>query len=143
MHMQKAMKPSKGAGRMSKEMDAVQVVALAKLVKEGQAKAASAGVAAGEYAVDFVVRVHGLVTKGENYEQPIVEKAEPWVLLAAALSHLNGVTVESLVREALTAPAELVDSLKKQAADAVAAVKAATMTKCNGKVTTKLVAELV
>lgn len=128
---------------MSEQMSAVQTVALAKLVKDAAAKAASAGVTVGEYKLDFTVRVSGLVTKGADYEQPIVEKAEPWVLLAAALSHLNGVTVESLVREALTDRSELVDSLKKQAADAVAAVKGPTMTKCNGKVTTKLVAELV
>ena len=52
-------------------------------------------------------------------------------------------TVESIVREALTAPADLVDSLKAQAADAIAAIKKPTMTRCNGKVTTKLVVELV
>jgi hypothetical protein len=128
---------------MKAEMSGVQTVALAKLVKETAAREASKLVPAGEHAVDFTVRVTGKITKGEDYEQPIVEKADPWTLLAAALSHLNGVTVDSIVREALTAPADLVDSLKKQAADAVAAVKGPTMTKCNGKVTTKLAAELV
>jgi len=124
-------------------LDGLQVVALAKVIKDAAAKAASAGVTVGVHNLDFTVRVSGLVTKGADYEQPIVEKAEPWVLLAAALSHLNGVTVESLVREAMTDRAELVDSIKLQAADAIKAVKGTTMTKCNGKVTTKLVAELV
>lgn len=117
-------------------------MALAKVVKEAAAKAASAGVVAGEYPVDFKVHVTGKVTKGEDYDQEIVEKAEPWLLLAVALSHLNGVTVASIVREALTASPDLVDGLKVQAADAIAAVKGPTKTRCNGKITTKLVAEL-
>jgi hypothetical protein len=127
---------------MNEVLSGLQTVALAKVVKEAAAKAASAGVVAGEYPVDFKVHVTGKVTKGEDYDQEIVEKAEPWLLLAVALSHLNGVTVASIVREALTASPDLVDGLKVQAADAIAAVKGPTKTRCNGKITTKLVAEL-
>lgn len=54
------------------------------------------------------------------------------------MSKLNGVTVDSLVREALTADPALVKSLKAKAATAINAVKAPTLTVCNGKVTTKV-----
>jgi hypothetical protein len=119
------------------------VIAVGKLVSEGDAKAASGSLAAGEYPVDVTVRVHGTVTRGANYTQQVVAKAEPWLILAAALSHLNGVTIESIVKEALTADPALVDSLKQKAADAIAALKAPTDTPCNGKTTAKLVAEVV
>lgn len=119
------------------------VVAVGKLVSDKESSEASKTLVAGEYPVDVTVRVHGFLTRGENYEQEIVEKAEPWLLLAVALSHLNSVTVESITKEALTADPKLVESLKKQAADAVEAVKGKTLTKCNGKTTAKLVAEVV
>ena len=123
---------------MSKVLGAVERVALAKVVKD--AKEAGAEIVAGDYPVDFVVRVSGSLKKGEDYDQEIVEKAEPWLLLAVALSHLNGVTVDSIVKEALTADAALVDGLKAKAAEAIAAVKGPTKTRCGGKITTKLVA---
>jgi hypothetical protein len=128
---------------MSKELGAVEVVALGKAVKEAAVKEAGAKVVAGEYPVDFVVRVSGSVKKGEDYDGQIVEKAEPWLLLAVALSHLNGVTVDSIVKEALAADPALVDSLKVKAAEALAAIKGPTKTRCAGKVTTKLAVEAV
>jgi hypothetical protein len=97
----------------------------------------------GEHGVDFLLRVSGTVKVGEDHEQRIVAKADPWTLLAAALSHLNGVTVDSLTREALEADPELVKSIKAQAKDSIEACKEATMTPCKGKVTTKLSYEVV
>ena len=121
------------------DMDKIQVVALAKAIKDAVAKEASSGVVAGEYPVDFTVRVKGSIKKGEDYDQPIVAKCDPWFLLAAALSKLNGVTVDALVREAEAADGALVDSLKVRAADAIQAIKGALPpTRCNGKITTKL-----
>ena len=108
-----------------------------KKMREVDAEA-GAGVGAGTYPVDFTVRVSGEIRKGEDYSQDLVAKADPWLLLAAALSHLNGVTVDSIVREALTADEALVDGLKASAAAAVAAVKGPTNTRCAGKITTKL-----
>ncbi len=91
----------------------------------------------GDNDVDELVTLHvnGTTRCGDDYDQPIVAKADPWLLLAAALSHLNGVTVESLTREALTADPKLAASLKKRAKVAIAAVKGPTMTACKGKVT--------
>ena len=119
------------------------VVAVGKLVSDKESSEASATLTAGKHEVDVTIRVHGTLTRGENYTQPIVEKANPWLILAVALSHLNGVTVASIVKEALTADPAMVDSLKVQAADAIAAIKGPTDTPCNGKTTGKLVAEVV
>ncbi len=122
---------------MSNELNAAEVVALAKVVTGKRLKEASAELTVGSHDVDFLVQVTGSVKRGEDYEQEIVLKAEPWTMLAAALSHLNGVTVESLVKEALTSDPELVKSIKAEAKDAMARINKPTLTSCNGKVTTK------
>jgi len=118
-----------------------EIVALNKVVTGSAAKKASGELDEGEYSVDFLVHVKGTLKKGEDYEQKIPGKAKPWLLLTAALSHLNGVTVESLVKEANDADPELVKSIKKQAEDAAESMKEPTITKCAGKVTTKVIAE--
>lgn len=106
-------------------------------------KDAREAVTPGEHTVDFTLRVSGTVKVGEDYEQRIVAKADPWTLLAAALSHLNGVTVDSLTQEALDADPELVNSIKEQATESIQAVKDETWTSAKGKVTTKLAFEVV
>lgn len=119
-------------------LNPVAALAVAKSVSESAYKAASSDLTPGEYEVDMVVRIQGKITKGEDYTQQIVEKAEPWLLIAAALSKLNGVTIESLVAEATQAPEDLIKDLKARAATAIAKIKAPTETRCNGKVTCKL-----
>tara|TARA_B100000131_G_scaffold294409_1_gene310505 strand:+ start:49 stop:507 length:459 start_codon:yes stop_codon:yes gene_type:complete len=91
----------------------------------------------GDTDVDEIVTLHltGTVRAGADYTQEIVAKADPWTLLAAALSHLNGVTIESLTAEALAADPKLIASIKKQAKAAIATVKGPTATECKGKVT--------
>lgn len=125
------------------DMSDVQTVALAKVIKKAALDAAGANVKAGEYPVNFTVKVTGSLKKGEDYDQEIVAKADPWLLLAAALSKLNGVTVDSLVREAVTADEALIEGLKAKAADAIQKIKATTTTKCAGKVTTNLKVAMV
>lgn len=128
--------------QLLENLNPAEVIALAKVVKDAEAKKASSELEVGDHDVDFVVRVTGSLKRGANYTQRIVAKADPWTLLAAALSHLNGVTVDSLVKEALTADPALIKSLKASAADAIGKVKGPTETACNGKVTTKVAAEL-
>lgn len=123
------------------EMDNVDVLALSKAVKDAVAKKASSGLSVGTHNVGFTVSIKGTLTKGLDYESEIVSKADPWMLLAVALSKLNGVTVDCLVREALTDDDALIESLKLKAAEAIQAIKAPTKTTCNGKVTTSLVVE--
>jgi len=123
---------------MSSILNPAEVIALSKVVTAAQTQAASSELAVGTHEVDFLVQVTGSLKKGEDYTSKIVAKAEPWTLLAVALSHLNGVTVQSIVKEALDADPDLVKSIKKQATDAMAAVKGPTETLCNGKITTDL-----
>jgi len=112
------------------------IAVLAKALTAAKS-ATRADLPVGDNDVDEIVTLHALGTTrcGDDYSQPIVAKADPWTLLAAALSHLNGVTVDSLTREALTADPKLIASLKKRAKVAIAAVKGPTLTDCKGKVT--------
>ena len=114
-----------------------QLVAIAKLVDDKSFKAASGQLPVGPYEVDFVLRVHGTFNKGKDYEQKYVAKADPWGLLALALSKLNGVTVESLVAEHLRLKEAKTDGdqrLKERADEAIQKVKAPTYQVANGKV---------
>ena len=118
----------------------ISAAALVLLAKEAAAAktATRDALTVGDTDVDEIVTLHltGTVRAGADYEQEIVAKADPWTLLAAALSHLNGVTVDSLTREAVAADPALVASIKKDAKAAIAAVKGPTLTQCRGKVTT-------
>lgn len=128
---------------MSEKLTDLETLALAKAVKEAAVKKASKGVSPGTHEIDVLVRVFGEITRGDDYNQRIVEKAAPWDLLAVALSKLNGVTVEALVREATNLTKERVTEIKSQATAAMEKVKGPTDTACNGKVTTKLAVECV
>ncbi len=112
-------------------LNPVEVLALSKL----SAGSSRADVTPGNYSGSVTVTVDYNLRVGEDYTQNIVGKAQPWDLLAVALSKINGVTVESIVREAL----EGVDTteIKAQAKAAMASVKAPTATDCKGKVTGK------
>ena len=117
-------------------MDAI-LTQIASKVLAAQVKSQRDDLPVGSHTVNetVLINISGTLNVGEDYSQQIVEKADPWLLLSVALSHLNGVTVESIVTEALTADPKLVKSLKAKAASAVAAVKAPTETECKGKVT--------
>jgi hypothetical protein len=131
---------------MAKQLEGLGVIelkALAAMVGDAVAKEASSKIPVGPHVVDFMVQIKGLLVKGADYEGEIVAKADPWLLLAVALSHLNGKTVDSIVKEALSADPALADSLKVQAQKALEAVKGPTKTNCNGKVTCKLSAAKV
>lgn len=114
-----------------------EVLAIAKVIKEATEKAARKETHPGEYPVDFSIRIAGSIKVGEAYEQRIVAKADAWQLLAIALSKLNGVTVDSIVKEALACTLDPV-SIKEQAEKAIQSLKAPTATTCMGKVTTQL-----
>ena len=95
----------------------------------------------GEYQVDATVRVTGVVRVGEDYTQRITANANPWGLLAVALSKLNSVTVESLVREADRVAAGVTKDIQARATSAIQEIKAATERTCAGKVTHTLTLE--
>ena len=125
-------------GKKVENLSNIEVKAVAALVSADAAREAAAAVPVGTHAIDLTLHITGTLTKGEDYDSRKVEKADPWLLLAAALSHLNGITVDSIVKEALTADLELVESLKKTAAIAIEKIKAPTVGRENGKVTVKI-----
>ena len=118
-------------------LDHATLTILAKAVGSAQ-KANRASTEPGEYnvATQVTVDVNGTVKVGEDYSQRIVLKADPFTMLTVALSKLNGVTVESIVREALDLDdAKGVKAVKDEAKAAWEKVNRTTMTACNGKVT--------
>ena len=118
-------------------------LAAAKAVDTRSTKLAREAVEVGTHAVDFFLRIKGSFKVGEDYEQRLVAKADPFALLAVALSKLNGVTIDSIVKEAQDADPGEIKAIKAKAAEAVEALKAPTMSVCRGKVTTDLEFEIV
>jgi Glu-tRNA(Gln) amidotransferase subunit E-like FAD-binding protein len=123
-------------------LKSIQAVALAKAVKDEDKKAASGELGAGKYEGEFLAKVSYKLNKGEDYDQRITAKADPWTLLAVALSKLNGVTVDALVKEAVNGDIDLTE-IKARADAAMAEVKGPTMTRCNGKVSGKVEVEII
>ena len=118
-------------------------VGLAKGIKGSIVKQASSELGAGTYTIDELVRVQGTVRKGEDAEQVIHMKCDTWNILAVALSKLNGVTVESIVREAIGYDEDEVTAIKEQAKVALDKIKAPAKEMTAGKVTTKLTFSVV
>ena len=124
------------------DLNPAEIVAISKAIASKDAGDARDALTVGDHDVDVVVRVSGTLSKGEDHTKKVVAKADPWTLLAVALSHLNGVTVDSIVREALTSDPELVKGLKDKADKALVAIKAPTETKCAGQVRAKVTASV-
>jgi hypothetical protein len=124
-----------------------EILAITKVVA-GKATKASKHLAAGEYEIDVTARIKGIVTRGKDYTQEIVNKIDTWLLLGVALSKLNGATAESIIREAIEIEeSEKGDTLTKKVKDeakvAIKKLKGTTETDCNGKVTHSLSIESV
>ena len=115
--------------------NSIAILAASKAFGTTAVKGAKKLVAPGSYEVSATVRVTAQISVGEPYTQQIVAKAEPWGLLAVALSKLNGATVKAIVREAQDVDPDLVKLVKAHAADAIADLKAPTETECAGKLT--------
>jgi len=123
-------------------MNSVETIAIAKIVKEDASKAASKATTPGEYQGEFLAKIIYAFKKGEDYEQKFPAKANPWLLLGAALSKLNGITVEALVREANGGALDT-DDLEKRANAAIREIKEGTVTRCNGKINGTFAAEII
>ena len=123
---------------MLSNLPAPVLAVLAKATSSAASDARSA-LDVGQHDVDTIltIAVSGRVIVGADYQQRIVLKADPFAILAAALSHLNGVTVASIVREALAADPALIDSIKTEALAAWKELADTTVTECAGKVTHK------
>jgi hypothetical protein len=124
-------------------MSPIEMIAIAKLVGGKAEKEARRGLASGTHVTDFWLHVSGALDVGSDYIRRVPQKACPWNLFTVALSHLNGMTVESIVREALNADPDMVTDIKARADKAVAAIKGLTETTCAGRVKADLSVEAI
>lgn len=114
-------------------MDAADLLAVSKFTK---AKAVRDDVEPGDYEIDVLVRLHGSIRVGEDHEAEVTAEI-PWQRVAAVLfDKLNGVTIESVLSEAL-GDVDL-DGIKAEAVAAMRALKGSTLQTVKGKVTQKL-----
>jgi hypothetical protein len=129
------------------DLSAVEILAVTKAVTAKFAKEARGGVEPGEYTLSFDAHIEGTVRVGQDYEQPMVNKAKPWNIIAVLLEELNktrsaageaGMDINKLMAMAEAVNPSLVKEAKAAAAKESAALKAATMTDCKGKVTSSL-----
>ena len=112
--------------------------ALAKIIAQAIAKQSGAVLTQREteMLIEFHVQGSAVVRKGQDYES-VINAAVPYEkLLAVALSKLNGVTVESIVKEALSSELSTSD-IKEQAQVAIAKFKGQSSKVCSGKLTVK------
>lgn len=95
-------------------MNSVTKLAILKSITESAAEEARDLVSPGEYDVDELIRVHGVITVNKDHEQPNPQRLCPWTLLLVALNHLNGATVDTLVLEAAQLSKTQVEELKRK-----------------------------
>ncbi|MGI9568824.1 MAG: hypothetical protein ACR2PH_03595 [Desulfobulbia bacterium] len=119
------------------------ILGLVKAVAPAVFKTASAECETGTHSVDTTIRIKGTVTKGEEYEQVQHMKVDQWAMIAVLLSKVNGVTVDSVVREINSVEKDAITEIKKKAQEAMDKVKAPAKVKTAGKVTGKITYEVV
>ena len=133
-------------------MNTEHVLSIAKVIKEKAVKQASKDLAAGTYEVDFLVRILGSFTKGNDFEQQLVAKINYQLLAALALSKVNQNTRELIVNDFLMAMGrsdtseehqKLLEQVKDEIQPKLNELKEMTVSKMTGKLTTNLTAEVV
>ena len=80
------------------KLEASELISLYKTIRKESASEESPKLSVGTTEIDMLVRIHGTLEKGEDFEQRVVAKAEPWSIIATLLSKLNGVTIESVIK---------------------------------------------
>lgn len=115
-------------------MDPIISLALSKIDID---KAIKATIAPDQYSGEAVIKITYDLRVGEGYEQAVAASI-PWQRIAGVLfSKLNGVTVESVVREALAVdPKDAAqEEIAQRAKEATASLLAASKRAVSGKVT--------
>ena len=117
------------------ELDPQILLALSKLLAgDSHKKACRKAVNEGVFDIDHTIRISGTM-KVSGDHQAVIYTAVPWAkVLGVALSKLNGVTLESVVREALSGDCDE-DAIKESAQAAVDKVMGSTKKPRKGKVT--------
>jgi hypothetical protein len=125
------------------KLEVLALTALYKTIREADAKEVSSKIPTGENKVDILVRITGTLDKGKDFEQRVVAKAQPWDIISVLMSKLNGVTLESVIKESLTVDPDKVTEIKEGAKEAMSELKQPTLTKMNGRVSPHLNVEIL
>ena len=126
-----------------KTLTPVQNVALGVAVADKILTQTKRELVPGTNPVDFTVRVHGTVSKGADTTGVIAQRAEPWKLFRAAMNRLNGVTIDAIVRDAELLTDDDMETAKGHVSTALKAIKADTIGKISGRVTSALTVEVI
>lgn len=123
-------------------MNALESAAIVKAADK-LIKAEALNLEPGTYPVSLTVKINGTVTKGEGYKQAIVNAANPWRMLALLFDKINGVTIESVIRESENLPEAREAEIKAMAKEAMSKLTESTKRSCAGKLTASLSVEAV
>lgn len=118
--------------------EAIAKVATAKVIDDKAYKVLSAELPSGITTINHTIQIVGGLKKGEPFEQRVAAAANPWALLARALSKLNTASIEAIVRESLSVDEAETEAIKQAAADAIEKIVGATKRQMSGKVTATL-----
>lgn len=123
--------------------DTVPKIAVHKAVKEEVYKSLSEQLEVGQHIVDCRVQLRGALKKGNPFKTKVPAAANPWRLLAVALSKLNQTSVDAVVRESLAMGEEQTTAVKKAAEDAITRIVAATERESSGRITGEVILEIL
>ncbi len=118
-------------------MEKPELLALSKYNRSSKVRE---DVEPGEYDIDVIVRLHGTMKVGADYESEV--QSIPWKKVAAILfDKMDGVGIEGVISEALGAVDD--SRIGEAASAAMSALGSSTRKVCSGKVTHRLVAEAI
>ena len=127
----------------TENLEVLALTAIYKTIRKEDASEVSSKIPTGENKIDFLVRITGTLKKGPDFNQRVVAKAQPWDLISVLMSKLNGVTLESVIKESLAVDPDKVTEIKEEAKEAMNKLKTPTLTKMNGRVQPYLNVEIL
>lgn len=129
--------PYDGDGN-NEHLSALEMLALAKGAVRELTEEQQDSVGAGNYAVDFTLRVQGGIRKGEPQEQMVVMEI-PWMAMAYHLAQeVSATALERAIGRALEEDSSRVKNFKSECENLVTELKGKTKRVIRGKVTTAL-----
>lgn len=125
-------------GGNNENLSALEMLALAKGAVRELTDEQQDSVGAGNYAVDFTLRVQGGIRKGEPQEQMVVAEI-PWMAMAYHLAQeVSPTALQRAIGRALDEDASRVKNFKSECENIVTDLKGKTKRVIRGKVTTAL-----
>lgn len=135
-------------------LNALERVVLARAVTDNAYRAASKSIIPGEYPIDMFFRVSGTLTRGEDYDTPVVNKLPLETLVLVLLSKLANqvqkpvyelaleclIEVNGVIQRDEDKEDEAREGVKAEVTRAWERIKDRTLTRANGKITCSLLA---